>query len=175
VRKLLHVPKLFAAAKPEHWSRAWEWLFYTLGVGALPFWGIGYLWWLAAEPVTMESLVKDAQLIVYAAGLLAASIPGMQKEVKESPFRHPKWFFWLTLFVILIAALTFGAAMRSADTMVLWRLAIVSVVVTVGALTLGFATELLTNMRDDPNLWSLRQKDLDELGGEVRRRLEDRQ
>lgn len=170
----LLVRDLLAAAKPEHWSRARGWLFYTLVVGALPFWGLGYLWWLATEPVDPEKLVKDAQLIVYSAGLLAASIPAMQKEVKDSPFRHPKWFFNTTIFVILLAALTFGAAMRSQNTMNLSRLTVISIVITMVALALGFFTELVTNVRDDPDLWSMKEKEIDRLGDEVRQKREGR-
>src|SRR5690242_8935441 len=104
----MNMPGALAAAKREHWMGAFEWLAYTL-LGAVPFWGVALIFWLQAQPMSIDVFVKDAQLAIYSAGLLAASIPVMLRDVKGSPFKQPKWFLLLSFLVLLVAAIVFGS------------------------------------------------------------------
>lgn len=160
------------AAKRQNWNAAGNWLLYTVAFGALPFWGLALILWLSASAVTSDEFVKEARLAVYAAGLLAASIPSMQKEIADSPYKHPKWFLAATIFVIVAAALLFGGATIDPDRFDMARLTLLSTILTASALALGFLTELVNDVRSDPNLWADGEKQVEDLARQVRRKRE---
>jgi uncharacterized membrane protein len=163
---------LMKAAKRDHWMAAGSWLFYTVVFGALPFWGLAALLWLTAAQWSAEYLVKDGQLVVYAAGLLAASIPVMQKEIKDSPFKHPKWFLGGALLVIAFSALIFGAITIDPTRFRMGRLVAISGTLTFVSVILGFFTELVSEVRSDPDLRAVRDHQVSDLGESVRRKVQ---
>ncbi len=175
---------LFAAAKKEHWTTAGNWLFYAIALGALPFWGVVFIWWLFAASVPVGLFTDNAQLAVYSAGLLASAIPMMQREVKDSPFKHPRWFLGLSILVLVIGALVFTAVTLTAHAnnlahghapmfaMAGDRLLFVSIVLTAASLTLCFFTELIENIRQDINYGGVRASQVNALGAKVKKLME---
>jgi hypothetical protein len=170
------VRQVIAASKREHWSDAVNWLFYTVIYGAFPFWGLAVLLWLNQRTVVLEQLFGNAQLAAYAAGLVAASIPVMQKEKKDSPFKHPKWFIGVSMLVTSVAALMLGNTANSSSTIQLSasRMLELSLLLTAVAVLLGFFTELVGNVRDDPDIRNMRDKDVDALARALKSRMEGR-
>lgn len=173
----------FSAARREHWAEAGSWLFFTLTLGALPFWGTALIYWLFSQELGY-GLFDGAELAIYSAGLLASAIPIMQRETKDSPFKHPRWFLAIALFVLVIAALVFASVtiadqaaavhyQRPAVVTPQWnRLFGVSVVLVLSSLTLAFFTELINNIRQDVNYRRIREAEVNVLDEKVRQKLE---
>src|SRR5436309_319883 len=119
------VTSILASAKREHWREARHWLYFTLGVGCLPFWGIVFLYWLYAQKLSLSMFVGEAQVAVYAAGLFAPAMPVIIRDIKDSPFKQPTWFLIVSIVSVAAIAFTFAAAVTKTD-ISLNRLAIAS-------------------------------------------------
>ena len=185
----MKMPGALAAAKREHWMGSFEWLGYTL-IGAVPFWGVALIFWLRVQAMSIDIFVKDAQLAIYSAGLLAAAIPVMLRDIKGSPFKQPKWFLFLSLVVLLVAAIVFGSVAAGETTVVAIpgqsaealaqrqvqirdRILLVSIALALVTYLLCFFTELINSIRIEPDLQRVRTEDEQALGKRVRKKLDE--
>jgi hypothetical protein len=168
------VSSVFTAATKEHWLQARHWLYYTVGVGCIPFWGIVWLYWLIAKQLQLSMFVGEAQLAVYAAGLLAPAMPVIIRDIKDSPFKQPAWFLVVAVVSVAAIAFTFAAAVTNEDVSVT-RLAIASFLFFFLSIVMGFFVELINNVRSDPDVIAVQRKQLEKLSGQVRKSLEDNQ
>ncbi len=161
-----------AVARKEHWAEARLWLYCTLGVGCLPFWGIAFLYWLYAQRVGLDMFVGQAQLAVYAAGLFAPAMPVIIRDIKDSPFKQPKWFLIASVVAVMFAAFTFAAVVTRPGISIV-RLAIPSFGIFLLAIVLGFFVELINNIRSDPDIIALKRQQVDDLSAQVRKAFGD--
>jgi hypothetical protein len=177
------LPKVLIASRPGHWQEAFTWLFYTF-IGAVPFWGVALVFWLKVKSVAPDLFVKDAQLAIYSAGLLAPAIPVMVREIQGSPFKQPKAFLGLALLVLIAAASVFGSVISDevttnptapslADPIAKARLLYASIAVTAFSVILCFFTELINNIRLDPDLRRIRNEHDVSLASQVRKLLKE--
>jgi len=168
--------ELLAASRPQHWADARQWLFFTLAIGCLPFWGVALILWLFSQSVDPRIFVQHAELVVYSAGLLAPAIPLIQREIKDSPHKHPRWFLGVAVFMLAAAAVVL-ASVSLADKFKFSlpvnadRLLWLSAVIFVASLTMGFLVEVIHNIRLDPDVRAMKDKQLDDLSAKVGKKL----
>lgn len=174
------LPGALGAANRGHLFEALYWLFYVATLGALPFWGIAFVVWLGAGALESRVFVEHAEIAIYSAGLLAAGIPIMQREIKDSPFRQPKIFLALAIMIVVIDALLFGyisshqqASPQPASALTIERALWASVALVTASVVICFLTELINNVRIDPDLRALQSRRLDTLSSQLSDRLKE--
>jgi hypothetical protein len=156
------------ATKPSHWRDAASWLYYTVGIGCVAFWGPIMLMDLLSRKVELMQLIGHGELVVYSAGLIAPAIPLILKDWKGSPYSQPKWFLGIIVLHLLTAVLVFASstiasafpALINLDSAALrtYSYWLVSV-----AVLIGFLTTLFDNLRADPNVAAIKQAQEDDL------------
>jgi CDP-diglyceride synthetase len=176
------LPGALGAANRGHVFEALYWLFYVATLGALPFWGIVFVVWLGAGALDRRLFVEHAELAIYSAGLLAAGIPIMQREIKDSPFRQPKIFLALAIMIVVIDALLFGyisshepSSPQPATALTIERALWASVALVTTSVVICFLTELINNVRIDPDLRAMQTRRLDSLSSQLGERLKEQQ
>lgn len=178
----MRLPGPLGFANKSHVGDALQWLMYAVVLGALPFWGVAFLQWIHVQPLSAELFVEHAELAVYGAGLLAAAIPTMQREIKDAPVKQPRWFLLFAITLIVGSSLLFGSvANRSAEgyhpepsaevARTLWT----SIALVALSLLLCFLTELINNVRLEPDVRGMKKQEVDDLSRQVVDRLQDQE
>jgi hypothetical protein len=150
-------PEIVRLARPHHWAEARQWLVYMLVGGCLPFWGTSFLLLVFAVRPSASELLGRGELAVFSAGLLASAIPILRKKVKRSPVEQPEGLLTTCIVLLLPAALTFAAVtladnFKSLPTPHPVAILVVSVLLFLTSLVIGFFTELINNVRHDPDI-----------------------
>jgi hypothetical protein len=168
-------PSYLLAATSEHYRDANKWLWYALFGGTLPFWGPWILFLFFDQSLKIELLFAKGELGMLSAGLLASALPVMQRKVKDSPMDHPDWFFRAAIaafavIVIMLAAITLVREFKLPgfrDYAVMW----VSFAVFLVSISIGYAVELINNIRLFPNIRAVQELQMEDLESKFSQRL----
>lgn len=169
--------KMIRGVRKEDWGNALQWLGYTVGPGALPFWGLYFLLLLWAQQISTSQFVGHGELAVYSAGLVATAIPQLIKAFRGSSFGPPKTLFFLALLHLLVSGVLFAGVTlattlsQSVVTIDQSVLAKASVILLILGVVIGFLAALLDSFMAGPGILAMQQEDEDTLRAQFKRKL----
>ncbi len=169
--------KMLQGMRKEDWTNALQWLGYTVGPGALPFWGLYVLLLLWARQITLIQFLGHGELAVYSAGLVATAIPQLIKAFRGSPFGPPMALFYFAVAHLLLSAVLFAGVTLTAlpglpvldlDQAVLIKLSLVLLGL---GLVIGFLAALLDSYMAGPGILAMQHAGEDALRAQFKKKL----
>jgi hypothetical protein len=165
--------KTITYATNEQWKSTMYWLLYTLIGGLVPTWGGAILLWIFGNWRGWEPFYANGEFILYSAALLAPALHILIKDARKPGFQL---LAILNLAILFISFLLYAAIALSAFNIVnteykinLSLLSILSIWLFVLSVIISFLSELLENVKSDPDVEKIKSDQMYELSGEFKK------